>query len=320
MVMTRLLALFGSAVLAGSLAAQQQKMMVALPPAETGSTNLPAQRIGPDDLISISVYDSPELTRAVRVGADGFIRLPLLRKPIMAIGQMPSELESKVADELRAERLLVDPVVTVTLVESRSRPISVTGAVRAPVTFQAGGSVTLLDALTRAGGLDKVAGPEILVSRPSVRGEAGLTQRVNVKDLLAGTDPALNLKLDGGEEIRVPEAGRIFVVGNVRNSGAFLVPDPEDATVFKMLALAGGVTAYHQKQAYIIRKEGAGPNKSEIPIELTKILERKAPDVQLKADDVLYIPDNTSRRRTVSALDKVLMITGAAAATALIVH
>ena len=74
--------------------------------------NLPAQKIGPNDLIAVSVYDAPELTRTVRVSAEGMIRLPMVKRQLHAEGLMPSELESAIAEELKTEELLVDPAVT----------------------------------------------------------------------------------------------------------------------------------------------------------------------------------------------------------------
>ena len=71
----------------------QEPTVFSRPPVsvEPGTTNLPAQRIGPDDLIGLSVYDSPEFTRTIRVGPDGTIRLPMLKQRIKADGLMPSE-------------------------------------------------------------------------------------------------------------------------------------------------------------------------------------------------------------------------------------
>src|SRR6516164_6006868 len=77
------------------------------------ASNLPIQPVGPNDLIAVSVYDSPELSRTVRVGADGLIRLPMLKERIKAEGLMPNELELVLADALDAAGILVDPVVTV---------------------------------------------------------------------------------------------------------------------------------------------------------------------------------------------------------------
>src|SRR5215471_5579992 len=149
-------------VLTPILSAQSQGLVAT---GEPSSNNLPIQRIGPDDLLAISVYGAPELTRTIRVSQDGFIRLPMLKERIAAKGLMPAELEESIARALKAGELIVDPFVTVTVAEYHSRPVSVVGAVRSPVTFQALGTVTLLDALARAGGLTTDAGTEIVVSR-----------------------------------------------------------------------------------------------------------------------------------------------------------
>ena len=282
--------------------------------------NLPAQKVGPRDLIAIQVYDSPELTRTVRIGADGQIRLPLLQEKIRVDGLMPIEVEAAIADALMREDLVVDPFVTVTVVEYCSRPISVAGAVKSPLTFQASAPVTLLEALTRAGGLTPEAGSEILVSKTETGPEgrtACLVQRVPVKALIDAADPEVNLRLTGGEEVRVPEAGRVFVVGNVKKPGVFPLQDGSETSVLKLLALAEGLAPYAGKQAYIYRREGAG-SRNEIPIELSKIMDRKAPDAPLLANDVLYVPDNHGRRLGMAALEKLLLFGSTAGATALI--
>ncbi len=278
------------------------------PAAVDPGANLPALRIGPNDLLAVSVYDSPELTRTLRVGADGMIRLPMLKQRIKADGLLPAELETALADALRAEQLLVDPAVTVTIAEYNSRPVSVAGAVRNPVTFQAAGPVTLLEALARAGGLSPEAGPEILVSRMRA-GEGGersaLVERIPVKALIDAADPDMNLRLAGGEEIRVPEVGKVYVVGTVKKPGAFPVQTASETTVLQMLALAEGLAPFASKRAYIYRQEAAAGSKREIRIELGRILGRKAPDVPLESNDILYIPDNSGRRLTVTAIEKI---------------
>lgn len=273
------------------------------------AANLPEQRIGANDLISLAVYGAPEFNRTLRVSPEGSVRLPMVKVPIKAQGSLPGELEAAIAASLTEEKILVDPVVTVTMVEYHSRPISVSGAVRKPTTFQAVGAVRLLDALSKAEGLSEAAGAEILVTRhrPGPDGEQlALVQRIPVKGLIDAADAELNLVLHGGEEIRVPEAGRVFVVGNVRKPGAFLIEDSTETTVLKMLAMSEGLAPYSAKNAYIYRREGASGGKNEIPIELNKILERKSPDVPLLANDVLYIPDNRGRRVTMSAIDRIL--------------
>ena len=88
--------------------------------------NLPAQKIQGNDLIAVSVYNEPELTRTVRVSVDGNIEMPMLLKPIKAAGLLPAELEVAIADSYRSGRILVKPVLTVTMLEYNStRAISV---------------------------------------------------------------------------------------------------------------------------------------------------------------------------------------------------
>jgi polysaccharide export outer membrane protein len=296
--------------------AQQSSRPVSAP--EAGA-NLPAQAVGFNDLLAVSVYDAPELSRTIRVGTDGYIRLPMLKQRVKADGLYPVDIEAAISAALRQEEILVEPFVTVTIAEYHSRPISVAGAVKMPLVFQAESTISLLEAVARAQGLREDAGREILVSRvqPGPDGKpVTLTRRVSVRGLIDDADPDLNLQLIGGEEIRVPEVSKIYVMGNVKKPGAFPVQDGFDTTIMQMLALAEGLMPFANKQAFIYRRE-AGGNKNEIPVSLDKIMNRKAPDVTLAANDILYIPDNHGKRIGIAALEKVLMF-GTAAGTAMI--
>ncbi len=289
----------------------------------TGSANLPVARIGKNDLIGITVYDSPELTRTVRVDSDGTIRLPMLEKHIQAAGLYPEDLEKALTTALVNEQVLVDPIVTVSIIEYRSRPINVVGAVKTPTTFQDTGVVTLLAAITQAGGLADDAGQEILVSReqPSTDGKTSeMVQRIPVKGLFDGVDASLNVTLQGGDVVRVPDAGRFYVVGNVKTPGAYVIKDGSQSSVLKALALSQGLNRYSTHTAYIYRVEGGSGGKSEIPIQLKKIMDRKAPDVPLMANDILYIPESGSRRATASSLGMMTMVGATIGAALLYVY
>jgi len=304
---------------AAALAQQQQQSNRAATIPEQGA-NLPAQAVGPNDLIAVSVYDAPELSRTIRIGTDGMIRLPMLKQLIKAEGLFPADLETAIAKALREEQILVDPFVTVTIAEYHSRPISVSGAVKMPLVFQAEGPISLLEAIARAQGLSENAGPEVLVSR-SQPGPDGtnvmLTRRVTVRNLINDADPAVNIKLTGGEEIRVPEVSKIYVVGNVKKPGAFPVQNGSETTVLQMLALTEGLEQFSSKNAFIYRREANG-GKNEIPVELDKILQRKSPDVPLIANDILYIPDNRNKRIGMRAIEAIIGFGVGAGSTALI--
>jgi polysaccharide export outer membrane protein len=283
--------------------------------------SLPSQRIGPNDLLNVQVYGAPELSRPVRVSQDGSIQIPMLREAFKVAGKFPGELEAMLATALAQEKILVNPVVTVTVAEYVSRPISVIGAVKQPLTFQSFGKVTLVDALSRAGGLSSDAGPEILLSKTQVGADgttANMVLRIPVKQLIDKADGALNYPLQGGEEIRVPEASKIFVVGNVKKPGAFPVRDSLDTTVLKMLALSEGLLPFATDLAYIYRREGGENGRNEIEIPLAKIMARKSPDIPLMPNDVLYVPDNKGRRMTMTMVDRLVTF-GAGTASGMLV-
>lgn len=297
------------ALAAASAFAAEPIQQQGMPPhsdAPSDSANLPVEKLGADDLLGISVYDSPELSRTVRVDADGNIRLPMMRQRIQAAGLFPYELEKSIASALISENILVSPVVTVAVVEYRSRPITVAGAVKGPLTFQATGTVTLLDAISRAGGVADNAGSSILVTRQAQNptgNSAPLTQRISVRSLLDGDDPSLNIRLEGGEQIRVPEAGRVFVAGNVKRPGVYPITDGPESSVIKALALSQGLDSFSARTAYIYRSEAGMHGKNEIQIDLKGILNRKVPDPPLYADDMLYIPNSPGRRNTAKIVE-----------------
>jgi polysaccharide export outer membrane protein len=275
--------------------------------------NLPAHKIAANDLIALSVYDAPELTRTVRVGPNGMLDLPMLKDGVKAEGLQPAELETAIASRLKSEQILVRPIVNVTIIQYNNRYVSVVGAVHKPLTFQVISATRLLDALAKAEGITNDAGPELLFSRA---GETSVT-RISLKELIGGTNSALNLELEGGEEIRIPEARKIYVVGNVKKPAAIPIRDNSEPTVLKLLAGVEGVTPYATSRAWIIRTDPVTSQRTEIPVELKKILARKSPDVLLQADDILYIPDNTNKRVTLETARSVLTV-GSGAISAVI--
>ena len=271
------------------------------------ATNLPSMKIGRNDLLQIAVYESPELSGTVRVNGDGYIRLPMLEREIKAEGFYPEAVEVQVRAALVNEKLVVAPFVTVTVAEYQSRTVSVVGAVHHPVSFQAVGNVTLLDALARAEGISDTAGDEVLVNDGPAH-PVSVVHRIPIRELMSGKSPELNLPLHGGEEIRIPQQGRLSVVGNVRKPGLFPINRDEQPTVLNAVAESQGLTQYASKRAYIYRSVDPRQAKQEIPVELEKIMDRRAPDVPLQAGDILYIPDDHNKRMTLGLVDKLFAV------------
>jgi polysaccharide export outer membrane protein len=314
-------AFFCVLVLRGSVYAQQSAPLNSAASYSYSYSNLPTQPVGPDDLLALSVYDSPELTRSVRVDAAGNIRLPMLKDSIQVQGLVPSQIESAVAQALTKGNVLVDPIVTVTIVEYQSRPVNVVGAVKNPLVFQATRPIPLLDAIARAGGMREDAGSDIVVSRQVVQDgkPARITQTIPVRKLIDNADPSVNVMLHGGEEVLVPEALKIYVVGNVKKPGAYPVRNDEETTILQLLALSEGLAPYSAKVAYVYRRAPGG-TKTEVPIELAKIMKRKSPDVPLQANDILYIPDNKGQRLTAQTIDRLAGLGTATATDYIIWH
>lgn len=288
----------------------------ALPMADTGDA-APSAKIGADDLLSVTIFNAPALSRKVRVSADGSIELPLLSGPVKAAGLMPNALAAQIEEAYQKQELLVKPSVSVSVMRYTSRPISVAGEVKNPTTFEASGKVTLLSALTRAGGVTPEAGPTLMVTE-QVEGKPS-TRYFVIKELMDGAHPELNIPLSGNEEIRVPRAPKVFVIGNVKRPGAYSVDDTSNLSVLKVVALAEGVLPFTSSEAYIARKDETG-KVTEIAVDLRKMIKRKAPDVPMQANDLLYIGDAAGRRAAANALDKLAGFGSSTASGLLIWH
>ena len=283
----------------------------------------PSQVLGPDDLVELSVTYCPELNHSFRIDSEGELALPLLSKPIHAAGLTPAQLARQLRQSLQQQEIIVDPVVSVSALEYRSRPVSIVGAVNQPLTFQATGTTTLLDAIARAGGLRADAGANILITRtPSAAGVSGPAgvQVVATKALIAGSDAAAKVLLHGGEQISVPEASKIFVAGNVRRPGMYAIQGDADMTVIKAITLSSGLDQFSAHKAYIYRQAGKpGSDRTQIDVELDHILSHKSPDVLLLADDILYVPTSNGKRLTSHVLNQISGF-GQAAGTGLIIY
>jgi polysaccharide export outer membrane protein len=268
---------------------------------------LPAESLGADDLLEIMVSYCPELTHSFRVSSDGSLSLPLLHQKLKVDGLTPSQVGQLVRDALVKEGVLADPTVNVSVLEYRSRPVSVVGAVNHPLTFQATGNSTLLDAVAKAGGIAPDAGGSLIITNlnPSAEGTVKTARVIRLNDLLRGADPGLNVRLNGGEEIRVPEASKIFVAGNVRRPGMYPMLSDSDTTVVKAITLSEGLDTYSAPTAFIYRRHGSSADRDELKVPLNRIMAHKEPDIPLMADDILYIPGSDAKRLTSKILSQL---------------
>lgn len=127
--------------------------------------------IGRGDLLSVEVFEIPELSRDVRVSQTGNIALPLIRIPLRMAGLTEAQAAQKIAEILEADGLVSHPQVNVSVKEKKSKPITVVGAVAHPMVYEADRPTTLLEVLAQAGGIANDAGDTVIVTRPDATGE-----------------------------------------------------------------------------------------------------------------------------------------------------
>ena len=295
--------------------------------------------ISSGDLLSIEVFDVPELSRDVRVSESGFVAIPLVPVKVQAGGLTPFQFQDKLAELLQVNGLVTHPQVTVTVKEQHSEPITVIGAVRNPLTIQAVHQMTLLQVLSQAGGISDDAGSKVLVTRkprpsepdntPGETPSAGMSKTqfanippgaenttiIDLNELLDSGDPKYNVPLFGGDVVTVPRAGVVYAVGAVQHPGGFVMQsDRQRLTVLKVLSLAGGLTSTAKGgNAVILRQSPGSEEREQLPIDVKKILTLKREDVSLRQNDILYVPDSTGKHALRRSAEIAIAIASGAA-------
>jgi polysaccharide export outer membrane protein len=277
--------------------------------------------LGPGDQISLHVTDLDEVSdKPLRIDPNGFIDLPLagrVQASGLTLDQFKGELSSKLS------KYILNPQISVNMTESGSQPVSVVGEVTNPGVHQLTGSKRLLEVLSMSGGLKPDAGPNIIVTRdpkwgPIESGHSSIDARsgystasFSLDALLASRDPTSNILIRPDDVVSVPKADLIYVVGDVKKSGGFQLSTHETISLLQALSLAEGLEPDHAaKHARILRPEPGGDGTpKDIPIDVEKILAGKAPDMQLYANDVLFIPHSGAKVTTRRALEAAIGVT-----------
>jgi polysaccharide export outer membrane protein len=300
--------LASTAVLAMLLVSTQVRAQNApLEPARSPET-APTLAIGPGDAVQISVYNVPELTLKVRVGDDGVVNLPLVG-PMNWRGLSASQAEQLLAATLVREDYVKKPQVSLFVAEFASQGISVVGEVKQPGIYPLLGPHTLADAVAAAGGLTPTAGKAIQIAHKSA---PGTEETVVVRN--DGTFENAPPRIQPGDTITVSKAGIVYVVGAVNSPGGFVIGNNTRMTVVKAIALARGQTDRARlKHVYVVRKKGGAADVTTI--DLKRTMRGLAPDFELQADDIVYVPNSAVR----TAADIAQKATIGAAAAAVLV-
>jgi polysaccharide export outer membrane protein len=275
-----------------------------LNPMVTTMTSGPV-KLGPGDLLDIGVFASPDLTAHVRVPSEGDISFPLLGK-LHVSGMMPEEVQNLIRDQLIKRDFVKDPQVSVFVLEYANQDVYVLGEVTRPGAYPVLGSHLLSDYLSVAGGFTPRAGKTITVTRQDHPDTPDVV-RFSRSPNLSGTNPQVN----AGDSIYVGQAGLVYVVGDVTRPGGFILDSDQKLTVMKALALAEGTKPTASLSgARLVRMTEKG--REEIPIDLKKIFQAKAADLELQDQDIVYVPVSAAHMATNRGLDVLQAVSGAA--------
>ncbi|HEX4996619.1 MAG TPA: polysaccharide biosynthesis/export family protein [Terriglobia bacterium] len=272
--------------------------------------------LGPGDQIAVWALGMEEISnKPLRVDPAGYMDLPILGR-VKAAGltleQFKVELVKRLAVQVR------QPQVSVDIVEFGSQPVSVIGAVGRPGVHQLQGRRSLAEVLSLAGGLTADAGPRVKITREVAWGKIPLPDArmdqsrqfymadVNLKDFLSGRKPEQNIFVMPRDVITVPASELVYVVGAVKKSGGFKLNERESISVLQALALAEGLDGTSGAKNSRILRMGTNGERTEIKIDLKKMLEGKTADLALRPDDILFIPDSASKKVGTKVLDAAI--------------
>jgi polysaccharide export outer membrane protein len=247
--------------------------------------------IGPEDMLEIMVWDHDDLTREVYVSREGVFSYPLIGT-VQAGGLSIEQLEKEIRDRLSG-KYIIDPQVSVTVKEYKSKKVFVLGEVggpggKGPGTYPLTGKTSLMEVLTMTGGPTQNAGTEATISRPRKTGGASGSQekspndeviKVNLRKLLEG-DASQNIYLEPNDTVYVSKAAFFYVYGEVKNPGRYNLE--RGTTVLKAITTAGGATEKAAvNRTKVVREKGG--QKSEMRVNLTDPVE---------AEDIVMVPES----------------------------
>ena len=276
----------------------------------------PEYVLGPGDQIALHVEDMEDVPQGpIRIDPNGFIDLPLVGR-VQAGGLTVDQLHETLVTRL--SKYVHSPDITINLAGVESRPVSVVGEVANPGIHQISGPTRLLDVISLSGGLKTDAGPVVLVTRearwgrldgPEVRTDAesgATTESFPLDALLKLQRLDENIFMHPGDVVSVPKGELVYVVGDVKKAGGFVLSTHRTMSVMEAVTMAEGLGPDSAAgSARILRPDPKGEgDHTLIPVNVSKIFAGKAPDVRLYADDILFVPHSgfkVGSRRAIEA-------------------
>jgi polysaccharide export outer membrane protein len=268
--------------------------------------------IEPGDLLSVNVYEAPELSSSYRVDSAGDLTLPLCGK-VGLRGLTPAEAAKRLEAALKDGQILVQPQVSVDVVQYAGQYVTVLGEVGSPGRVPLIAPTQLGEILAEAGGLTSVAG-----SRIKIRHAADTTAPDEEVPYSRGQSSreAASILIRPGDSILVPRAGIVYVLGAVNRPGGYVMQEDGKLNVAEALALSGGtVLAANTGGLRVIRRNPDG-TVLDFPLSYNGIAKGTQTPLQLQPQDIVYVPMSKAK----NAFTSTLGIIQAAASSAVVTY
>jgi polysaccharide export outer membrane protein len=267
--------------------------------------NVTSYVLGPEDQITVRVFAANDIpNKPLQIDNNGSVTLPMIGQ-VHAAGLTIEQFQANLVTAYK--KYFKDPQVTVQVNDFRSQPVSVAGNVTRPGVVQLRGNRNLIEVIGQAGGLRADAGDSVLITRNLSEGPIPVSgaytdptgkysvAHINIRSVMSGKNPETNIQIKPHDVITVPRARLVYVLGNVGRPGGYVMTENETMSLTQAIALAGGWNKMAALgSARILRADG-GPTRQQIPANVKKIMENKAPDLQMRPDDILYIPNSMTK-------------------------
>jgi len=285
--------------------------------AKCGSQVRSTYLLGPDDQLEVSGLELSELAnKPVRIDGDGDIQVPLGGR-VHVSGLTAQQAEKELNKVL--SKYIRDPQIVVSIAEVRSQPVSILGAVNTPGVHQVQGHKTLLEMLALAGGIRSDAGYSVRITRqlewgclplPNTQLDASgrfSVAELNLKKIMEAKNPEENVQIFPHDVISVPKAEMVYVIGEVKRSGGFVLGEHQSISVLQVLSLAEGLnTTADARHARILRLNRDADKREEMAVDVKDVLNGKKADVALRGDDILFIPGSTGKKAALRGIEAAI--------------
>jgi polysaccharide biosynthesis/export protein len=262
--------------------------------------------LGPEDTITVRIFAADDIPdRPAQIDNNGYVTLPMIGK-VHAAGLTIDQFQTALAEDYK--KYFKDPQVTVQVTDFRSQPVSVAGNVNTPGVVQLRGNRNLMEVIGQAGGLRADAGDSVLITRNLDQGALPIpgaftdpsgkysVAHVNIRDIMSGKSPQSNIVVKPHDVINVPRARMVYVLGNVGRPGGYIMTENEGMSITQAVALAGGWQPHTALGGARILRTTGGSEREQIPCDIGKIMKNKAADLELRPDDILYVPNSIGKQ------------------------